>query len=104
LIPGSLYLHVVALDKLGTWVEGYRPTKMRASHTFPETNTNILLSDVSGGYIYSDNNYASGGEVVISPSADIASFTIHRVNNIADPSYNLTYLEFYSSSSSSTTP
>ena len=62
--------HQVDLDVIGTWADGYRPSKIRVSWVGGNPTINIKLGYLDGdGTLVSDAAYSSGDELVIDWSA-----------------------------------
>jgi len=80
------------LTELGTWVEGYRPTKIRVTATAGTGPLQLVLADGDSN-IVNENPYVSGTEVDITGQvSDIASLTV----SASGQPINVTNIEFYS--------
>jgi hypothetical protein len=100
--PGSAP-HQLALTELGTWVNGYRPSRMRFTNTNDPAgwspSVNITVKDKSANTILSGTATNPQWEWPITYSGDGASFDIDNVFIEAvdntDTTFTVTNIEFY---------
>jgi hypothetical protein len=83
--------HTIWLDELGTWVEGFRPTRLRVTHTKPGT-IYLRLRDAEQTGIIIITEYTSGDEIPI-PFQGFDIKEIQIGTGEADP-YSVTNIEF----------
>jgi len=61
----------ILITESGSWVEGYRPTKVRVTHNGPSTMT-LKVTGAGGSPTYGEaSNYVSGAEMALNCTADI---------------------------------
>ena len=82
------------LIELGTWVNGFRPTKLRITHDASPPLSFVRLWDIGRNLqIGSANNYVSGAEITLTfGAADIQYLDFQQASD--ESAYSVTNIEF----------
>lgn len=79
----------IELTPIGTWANGYRPTKCRVAHNKTTLNT-VTIMDATGVTVYGQaTSYVSGAWIPLTCTGDIGRFDAD--NSV---SFNITNIEF----------
>ena len=86
------------LGELGTWVEGFRPTKIRVTFAggYNDTATLEIAAGGEDPLIADVDNYVSGAEAALNfAGIDIWRLIVRRTEGPPAPDYEITNIEFY---------